>query len=68
MRRRIHVLFKTPMRGDMRLALAARSPARSRTSRRFSRPTGDAMVQTWRLKAIEPLRGQTIGIDGLETR
>ena len=31
-----------------------------------SRATGDAVVQTWRIRALEPLRGQTVGIAGLE--
>jgi hydrogenase/urease accessory protein HupE len=32
----------------------------------FSRPTGDAMVQTWRIQAVEPLTGQAVRIDGLQ--
>ena len=60
-------LFKTPMRGELRLSLSATLsgrvdvlvPATTRT-------TGDAAVQTWRFKTIDPLRGQTVGIAGLE--
>jgi len=61
------VLWKTPMRGEMRLAL---EPAWSgRTAPRTPlalRQTSTAAVQTWRLKAIEPLRGQAVRIRGLE--
>jgi hydrogenase/urease accessory protein HupE len=61
------VLWKTPMRGDLRLAL---SPVFSGKTQALTpvtaRQTGGAAVQTWRIKAIEPLRGQTLRIDGLE--
>jgi hydrogenase/urease accessory protein HupE len=61
------VLWKTPMRGDLRLAL---SPVFSGKTQALTpvtaRQTGGAAVQTWRFKAIEPLRGQTLRIDGLE--
>ena len=61
------VLFKTPMRGQLRLALAATFSGRADTIMPMTtRATGDAAVQTWRLKALDPLRGQTIGIAGLE--
>ena len=61
------VLWKTPMLGEMRLALdpvfsgpvEALTPVATRT-------TGDAAVQTWRVRA-ESLRGQTLRIAGLET-
>lgn len=60
------VLWKTPMAGEMRLALdpsfsgpvAALTPVATRR-------TGDAVVQTWRLRA-EELRGQTLRIGGLD--
>lgn len=62
----ISVLLKTPMLGDARLALY---PALSGQSERIvpvaARLTGDAAVQTWRLRSVEPLRGQHIRIDGL---
>lgn len=61
------VLWKTPMRGDLRLAL---SPVFSGKTQALTpvtaRQTGGAAVQTWCIKAIEPLRGQTLRIDGLE--
>jgi hypothetical protein len=63
-----NVLFKTPMRGDMRLDLSvAFSGKVENLTPIVSRTTGDAMVQTWRLRAIEPLAGQSIVIDGLPT-
>ena len=61
------VLFKTPMQGDARLALKALFSARIETVTPIvSRPTGDAMVQTWRMRTLEPLAGQTVLIDGLQ--
>jgi hydrogenase/urease accessory protein HupE len=61
------VLFKTPMRGDLRLALSATFSGRADAVIPVTtRHTGDAAVQTWRLRALEPLRGQTVGIAGLE--
>lgn len=61
------VLWKTPMRGELRLSL---SPVFSGETQMLTpvtaRQTGGAAVQTWRFKAIEPLRGQTLRIDGLE--
>jgi hydrogenase/urease accessory protein HupE len=61
------VLWKTPMRGDMRLSLA---PAFSGKTEFLTpvatRQTGGAAVQTWRMKAVTPLRGQTLRIAGLE--
>lgn len=63
----VDVLWKTPMVGDRRLALA---PALSGTSEELApvatRRTGSAAVQTWRLRLAEPLRGRTLAIDGLE--
>ena len=60
------VLFKTPMRGDARLALAVSfsGPVQMATPV-ISKMTDNAMVQTWRLSAIEPLAGQEVRIDGL---
>jgi hydrogenase/urease accessory protein HupE len=61
------VLFKTPMRGDLRLALTpAFSGATKPLAPIAARATGDASVQTWRIMAVDPLRGQKIGIVGLE--
>lgn len=61
------VLWKTPMRGEMRLALA---PAFSGSTENLTpvatRESGGAAVQTWRIKTNEPLRGQSLRIQGLE--
>ena len=60
------VLFKTPMRGDARLALDVSFSGRAeRVTPVMSRVTDNAMVQTWRVAAIEPLAGQEVRIDGL---
>lgn len=61
------VLWKTPMRGDLRLALRPEFSGRTeRLTPVATRQTGDAAVWTWRLKAVEPLRGQSVRIAGLE--
>jgi len=61
------VLWKTPMLGEMRLALSPEFSGRTENLTRVeTRETGNAAVQTWRLKAIEPLRGQSVRIAGLE--
>lgn len=63
-----NVLFKTPMRGEMRLDLSvAFSGKVENLTPVVSRPTGDAMVQTWRFRAIDPLLGQSVAVDGLPT-
>ena len=62
------VLFKTPMMGDARLALSPLFSGKVEIiAPMVSRPTGDAMIQTWRIRAIDPLAGQTVRIDGLES-
>jgi hydrogenase/urease accessory protein HupE len=62
------VLFKTPMQGDARLALSALFSGRIETvTPMVSHPTGDAMVQTWRMRTLEPLAGQNVLIDGLQS-
>jgi hypothetical protein len=62
-----NVLFKTPMRGDLRLSLApAFSGGAEPLTPIVMRATGDASVQSWRIKAVDSLRGQKIGIVGLE--
>jgi hydrogenase/urease accessory protein HupE len=60
------VLWKTPMLGEMRLALtpAFAGPVETLTPV-ATRMTGDAAVQTWRLRA-NGLRGQTLRIAGLD--
>lgn len=61
------VLFKTPMQGDARLALSAAFSGKvDNLTPVVSRPTGDAMVQTWQMRAVEPLEGQVVSIDGLQ--
>ncbi|MBQ0822844.1 HupE/UreJ family protein [Microvirga sp. HBU67558] len=61
------VLWKTPMVGEMRLALnpTFSGPVEALTPV-AARRTGDAAVQTWRLRA-DDLRGQTLRMEGLET-
>ncbi|MGH8863027.1 MAG: HupE/UreJ family protein [Burkholderiales bacterium] len=62
----LDVLWKTPMMGEMRLALApVLSGASEELTPMVTRHTGSAAVQTWRLKLQEPLRGQSLHIDGL---
>ena len=62
----LDVLWKTPMMGEMRLALA---PVLSGVTEEImpmaTRHTGNAAVQTWRLRLTEPLRGRSLHIDGL---
>jgi hydrogenase/urease accessory protein HupE len=61
------VLWKTPMLGEMRLALdpVFSGPVEALTPV-TSQLTGSAAVQTWRVRA-EGLRGRTLRIVGLET-
>jgi hydrogenase/urease accessory protein HupE len=61
------VLWKTPMLGEMRLALdpVFFGPVEALTPV-AARLTGDAAVQSWRLRA-DSLRGHTLRIVGLET-
>ncbi|WP_414474353.1 HupE/UreJ family protein [Microvirga sp. M2] len=60
------VLWKTPMVGEMRLALnpTFSGPVEPLTPV-AARGTGDAAVQTWRVRA-DHLRGQILRIEGLE--
>jgi hypothetical protein len=61
------VLFKTPMQGNARLALTALFSGELETMTPIvSHPTGDAMVQTWRMRTLEPLAGRNVLIDGLQ--
>jgi len=60
------VLWKTPMRGELRLALTPEFSAASvQTGPVASRLTGDAAVQTWRISTSESLRGTSIFVAGL---
>ena len=62
-----HILWKTPMRGDLRLSL---SPAFSGRTQELTpivtRRADNAAVQTWDMKALDPLRGQSLRIVGLD--
>jgi hydrogenase/urease accessory protein HupE len=61
------LLWKTPMRGEMRLALSVEFSGRTEKSTAVvRRETGGAAIQTWRMKAIDPLRGQSVRVVGLE--
>ena len=61
------VIWKTPMRGEMRLALSVEFSGRTEIFTPIAmRETGSASVQTWRIKAIDPLRGQSVRLVGLE--
>ncbi|MDO8268833.1 MAG: HupE/UreJ family protein [Moraxellaceae bacterium] len=64
----VAVLWKTPMRGDMRLSLWPElSGSQMPLTDVASLQTGGAAVQRWRLRAEAPLRGQTLRIAGLES-
>ncbi|MDF0666085.1 MAG: HupE/UreJ family protein [Nitrospira sp.] len=61
------VLWKTPMRGEMRLALSVEFSGRTEKSAPVvRRETGGAAIQIWRMKSIDPLRGQSVRLVGLE--
>jgi|SRR6185295_17029765 len=61
------VLFKTPMRGDLRLALTPEFSGRIEALTPVTtRMTGDAALQTWRLRALDPLRGRDVRVAGLD--
>lgn len=60
------VLLKTPMQGDARLALSAVFSGNVvSVSPIVSRATGNAILQTWEMRTVEPLEGQTVSLDGL---
>ena len=61
------VLWKVPARGEMRLALSPEfSGPNEVLAPVATHRTDAASVQTWRFHAVEPLRGQTLRIRGLE--
>jgi hydrogenase/urease accessory protein HupE len=61
------VLWKLPMRGELRLALTpVFSGDTTRRTPIVSREQNGAAVQTWQLHTGEPLRGQSVRIEGLE--
>ena len=60
------VLWKTPMRGDLRLSLEPSFAVPHQVLiPPATRYVDGASVQTWRLEFINDLRGQTLGIKGL---
>jgi hydrogenase/urease accessory protein HupE len=62
------VVFKTPMQGDLRLALTVSVSGESEPfSPAISRPVDNAMVQTWRIRVPGSLAGRNVGISGLES-
>jgi hydrogenase/urease accessory protein HupE len=61
------VLFKTPMIGDLRLALSVSFSGHTQALTPVgSRTTDNAVVQTWRIQASHGLAGQEVRIVGLE--
>ena len=61
------VLWKTPARGEMRLALSPEFSGQPKDiTPPVNRQTETAVVQTWKIRTIESLRGQTVRIRGLE--
>jgi len=62
-----NILWETPMRGDLRLSLSPEfSGSVEEITPVITRHTGDAAVQTWRIKTSGSLRGQMLSIDGLD--
>jgi hydrogenase/urease accessory protein HupE len=62
-----NVLWKTPMRGDMRLSLSPEFSGKNvQLTPITTYHTDNAAVQTWQMKVNDPLQGQTINIAGLE--
>jgi hypothetical protein len=61
------VLWKTPMQGELRLSLSPVFSGRTENLTPVAtRHVDNAAVQTWLLEAVEPLRGQSVRIAGLE--
>lgn len=60
------ILFKTPMQGDLRLSLDVELSGPATLSQPAAmRMTGDAMVQTWRIRTDVALAGRELQIKGL---
>jgi hydrogenase/urease accessory protein HupE len=59
------VLWKTPARGDERLAIDPRLPARCRDGPHVGRIADGAWVERWRTTCTGGLAGGTIAVDGL---
>jgi hypothetical protein len=61
------VLWKTPAKGDLRLALTPEfSGDIELLTPIISRAVDGAVIQTWRMRAAQSLRGESIRIAGLE--
>ncbi len=64
---RFSVLWKVPARGEMRLSLAVRLPARCTASEPPRRvDAGGAITERWQVECGGGLFGETIAIDGLD--
>jgi hydrogenase/urease accessory protein HupE len=60
------LLFKTPMRGNLRLALEVELSGPATLSRpRTAHATRDAMLQSWQIRTDEPLAGRALRVAGL---
>jgi hypothetical protein len=63
---RFAVLWKVPARGEMRLSLAVRLPARCTASEPPRRvDAGGAITERWQVECAGGLFGETVAIDGL---
>jgi hydrogenase/urease accessory protein HupE len=61
------VLWKTPMRGNLRLALEPKFSGQMEPLTPVTTHESEgAAVQRWRVQAVDPLRGQSVQIVGLE--
>jgi len=64
---RFSVLWKVPMRGEMRLSLAVRLPVRCKTAEHPRRvDAGGAITERWQVECTDGLFGETVAIDGLD--
>lgn len=64
---RLDVLFKTPMRGELRLALSVQFSGKvMATTPTSARIAHDALIETWQIRADESLAGQKLRLLGLE--
>jgi hypothetical protein len=62
------VLLKVPMNGALRLRLEPSFAARiEQTAPVAEHEAKDAAVRTWRFRALEPLRGRVLAIEGLQS-
>jgi len=62
------VLWKVPMRGEMRLALTPRLPADCETTGPLdSSRTGEALIQRWQVACDAGLVGRRVAVAGLES-